>query len=132
MTYRFIAFFWLAVFYGIYYAKMFIQKKKGIVTNQIAKSKIHDKGYYIEMVMKYATIAVPVAEIISISVGTSGLSLIWRVIGIHLSFLGNIVFLIAVVTMRDSWRAGVAKEEKRGLVKKRNIQIFKKSGIPWL
>jgi protein-S-isoprenylcysteine O-methyltransferase Ste14/uncharacterized SAM-binding protein YcdF (DUF218 family) len=117
LTYRLIALFWLAVFYGIYFAKMLIQKRKGIVTNQIAKSKVHDKSYYIEMVMKYATIAAPVAEIISIVLGTSGLTIIWRVIGIHLAFLGDLVFLMAVVTMKDSWRAGVAREEKRGLIK---------------
>ena len=127
MTYRLIALFWLAVFYGIYYAKMLIQKRKGIVTNQIATSKVHDKSYYIEMVMKYATIAVPVAEAISIVLGTSGLTIIWRVIGIHLAFLGNLVFLLAVVTMKDSWRAGVAREEKRGLIKN---SIYKYSRNP--
>ncbi|WP_196808834.1 ElyC/SanA/YdcF family protein [Butyrivibrio sp. FC2001] len=117
MTYRFIALFWIAVFYGIYFTKMFIQRRKGIVTNQIAKSKVHDKSYHIEMVMKYATIAVPVVEVISIVLGTSGLTIIWRVIGMHLAFLGNVVFLLAVITMKDSWRAGVAREEKRGLIK---------------
>lgn len=105
------------VFYGIYFTKMLIQKRKGIVTDQIAKSAQHDRSYYIEVVMKCATFLVVIAEVCSIAIGTAQLSLIWRVIGMHLSFLGNVVFLSAVVTMRDSWRAGVARDDKRPLVK---------------
>ena len=116
MTYRLIALFFLAVFYIIYYSKLLIQKKKGIVTNQIAKGRDHDKTYYIERVLGVSTIAIVIAEILSIAVGTAQLPLIWRVFGMYFAFLGNLVFLLAVITMRDSWRAGVAKEEKRDLV----------------
>ena len=45
---------------------MMLQKKKGIVTDQIAKGKSRDKGYYIELTMKIATYLVPLAEVISI------------------------------------------------------------------
>ncbi len=116
MTYRLIALFFLAVFYIIYYSKLLIQKKKGIITNQIAKGRDHDKTYYIERVLGISTIAIVIAEILSIAAGTAQLPLIWRVFGMYFAFLGNLVFLLAVITMRDSWRAGVAKEEKRELV----------------
>ncbi len=117
-TYRLIALSFLAVFYSIYFAKMLIQKKKGIVTDQIAKSKVHDKSYYIEVVMKVATMLVLVAEVVSIFVGTAMLPIMFRVIGMYFAFLGNLIFLAATWTMKDSWRAGVARDDhgKRELV----------------
>ena len=118
MTYRLIALFFIAVFYFIYFAKMLLQRQKGIVTDQIAKSKVHDMGFYIEAVMKIATIAAPITEVISIVYGRSMFTIMFRVIGTHLAFLGDLVFLMAVWTMKDSWRAGVAKTDtgKRNLV----------------
>ena len=128
-TYRLIALVFLTVFYGIYFAKMFVQKKKGIVTDQIAKSKVHDKGYYIELVMKLATWAVLIAEVISIFVGIARLPIMFRVIGMYFAFLGNLIFLAATWTMRDSWRAGIARDDhgKRDLVTK---GIYKYSRNP--
>lgn len=122
-----LAVFFLLVFYGIYYAKMLIQKKKGIVTNQIAKGSEHDKTYYVEVVLKYVSLLVPIAQVISIILGTIGLPLIYQVFGMYFAFLGDAVFLIAVVTMKDSWRAGVAKDEKRDLVRE---GIYKYSRNP--
>ncbi len=117
-TYRLIALVFLAVFYIIYFAKMFVQKKKGIVTDQIAKSKVHDKSYYIEVVMKIATTLVLVAEVVSIFVGMARLPIMFRVIGMYFAFLGDLIFLFATWTMKDSWRAGVARDDhdKRDLV----------------
>ena len=128
-TYRLIALIFLAVFYIIYFAKMLIQKKKGIVTDQIAKSKVHDKSYYIEVVMKVATTLVLVAEVVSIFVGTARLPIMFRVIGMYFAFLGNLIFLFATWTMKDSWRAGVARDDhgKRDLV---TTGIYKYSRNP--
>jgi len=112
MTYRLIAIGFLLVFYGIYFVKMYFQKKRGIVTDQIAKAKVHDKGYYIEFIMKIATFLAPVAEVVSIVVGTSALPIMYRVIGMYFAFVGDIVFLLAVYTMKDSWRAGIAADDK--------------------
>ena len=116
MTYRLIALFFLAVFYIIYYTKVFMQKKKGIVTNQIGKSKEHDKTFYVEKILGISSITIVIVEVLSIVVGIAWLPLIWRVFGMYFAFLGNLIFLISVITMKDSWRAGVAKEEKRELV----------------
>ncbi|WP_081811845.1 MULTISPECIES: ElyC/SanA/YdcF family protein [unclassified Butyrivibrio] len=118
MTYRIIALFFMFVFYGIYFTKMMLQKKKGIVTDQIAKGKSRDKGYYIELTMKIATYLAPLAEVISIVLGTVSFPLMFRIIGMYFAFVGDIVFFTSVYTMRDSWRAGVAEDdkEKRNLV----------------
>lgn len=105
----------LLVFYGCYFGKMFMQKKKGIQTDQIGKGKA---GFVkmIELTMKVATLLVPLVEIISIAVNVSNLSIIARYLGIVTAILGDIVFVISVWTMKDSWRAGVSPTDKTELV----------------
>ncbi len=105
----------LLVFYGCYFGKMFMQKKKGIQTDQIGKGKT---GFVkmIELTMKAATLVVPLVEIISIAVNVSNLSIIARYLGIVTAILGDIVFVISVWTMKDSWRAGVSPTDKTELV----------------
>ena len=105
----------LLVFYGCYFGKMFMQKKKGIQTDQIGKGKT---GFVkmIELTMKVATLLVPLVEIISIAVNVSNLSIIARYLGIVTAILGDIVFVISVWSMKDSWRAGVSPTDKTELV----------------
>ena len=39
-----------------------------------------------------------------------------RVVGGSLAFIGDIIFAVAVWTMRDSWRAGIPQEDKTEMV----------------
>lgn len=107
-----VALFFMLVFYGIYFIKMIIQKTRGIKTDQIAKGKNRDKAYYTEVLMKISTILAPVAEVISIELGISELSFMHRIFGVYFLVVGVTVFGIAVFTMRDSWRAGIAEDDK--------------------
>lgn len=100
----------LLVFYGCYYAKKIEQKKKGIQTTQIGKEK-QGVPLYIEIAMGIATSCVAIAEIISIALDWS-ISPVWvRIAGLMISALGVALFITAVLTMRDSWRAGVSKDK---------------------
>jgi len=105
----------LFVFYGCYFNKMLIQNRKGIQTDQIGKGKV---GFVriIELTMKVATISVPVVEVISIYLDTASLPVWARNIGVVLALLGDVIFVISVLTMRDSWRAGVSETDKTELV----------------
>ena len=105
----------LAIFYGCYFGKMLLQKRKGIQTYQIGKGK-SGTAKQIEIVMKIATILVPFAEVISIAVNTTALPYVLRIAGLILAVLGDLVFIVSVMTMRDSWRAGVSETEKTSLV----------------
>ncbi len=59
---------------------------------------------------------VPAVEVISIFANTY-IDLMWmRVTGVILGILGIGIFVVSVITMRDSWRAGVPKDEKTELV----------------
>lgn len=115
MRFQIIAIIILLIFYGCYFGKMFIQKKKGIQTDQIGKGK---SGFVrsIELTMKVATIAVPVAEVISICLNTTSFPAGARYAGMVIAILGDVIFVISVLTMRDSWRAGVSETDKTEIV----------------
>ena len=105
----------MIAFYGIYFTKLFNQRKRGIQTNQLGKGK---KGFlkFIEVALKDVTYLVPLVEVISIFKNTY-LDFVWlRITGITLRVLGVIIFAVSVLTMRDSWRAGVPKDENTELV----------------
>ncbi len=93
----------LLVFYLCYFIKMFQQRKQGIQKK-------------IEIMMKGATIATFIIEILSIYLNTTTFPLIIRIMGIFLGIIGDIVFIASVLTMKDSWRVGVSYEEKTDLI----------------
>ena len=105
----------LLLFYGCYFGKMFLQKKKGIQTDQIGKGKT-GRVKAIEITMKVATILVPLTEVLSIYINCSRLSGLLRYAGAVIATAGDIVFIISVLTMKDSWRAGVSETDKTELV----------------
>ena len=105
----------LLVFYGCYFTKMILQRKKGIQTNQMGKGKT-GLVKRIEITMKIASLLVPAAEIVSIVLDVSPLPLWARIAGVLIGSCGAVVFILAVVTMRDSWRAGVSETERTELV----------------
>lgn len=107
----------MLVFYGCYFIKMISQHKKGIKTDQIGKGKV---GFvkFVEITMKIVTYLVPVVEIVSIILNTSFFAVPVRIVGVLVAVVGVAVFIISVLTMRDSWRAGVSKTDKTELVTK--------------
>jgi len=117
MLFQILAIIILLVFYGCYFTKMYSQKKKGIRTDHIGRGK-GKKGLVlmIELALKVVTYLVPVVEVISIINNTSSMPLGVRCLGVVLGVLGDTVFIISVLTMRDNWRAGVAEDAKTELV----------------
>lgn len=122
MIYQVTALAILAVFYGCYFMKMLMQQRKGIRTDQIEQGKV---GFvkFVEVTMKIATLLVPAAEVISILLNTTCFLPPFRICGAVIGALGAAVFVTSVVTMRDSWRAGVSKTDKTELVTNGIYQI---------
>ncbi len=115
MIYQIIAISLMIAFYGIYFIKLFNQRKRGIQTNQLGKGK---KGFpkFIEVALRDVTYLVPLIEVFSIFQNTY-LDFVWlRIAGITLGVLGVTIFAVSALTMRDSWRAGVPKDENTELV----------------
>ena len=106
----------LAVFYAVYISKMVLQKRKGIQTDQIAKGKQKTKVFYIELVMKIATYSVVVAEVLSLFFAPPYLPQTLVAAGVVLGLIGDILFIVSVITMKDSWRAGIAENDKTEII----------------
>lgn len=105
----------LAAFYAVYFGKLLLQRRRGIRTDQLGTGR-RDQAYYTELLLKLATCAVVPAELICILAVEPALPAGVRAAGAALAALGTAVFAAAVVTMRDSWRAGLAREDTTALV----------------
>ncbi len=108
----------MALFYLAYFFKMFMQYKKGVQTDQIGKGNKPKKVLTIEILMKIATYLIVLVEIISIIFDFVLLKSNVRWIGVSISFVGVCFFVVAVLSMKDSWRAGIPEKDKTELVTK--------------
>lgn len=107
----------MAAFYTAYFTKMLLQRRKGIQTDQISRGGKPKQVLRMERWMKLATFSVVPVELISI---------LWHLrmwdlpalewIGIGMGAVGVLVFILAMATMRDSWRAGIPARDKTELV----------------
>ena len=102
----------LTVFYSIYLVKQWRQKRRGIQTMQIGRRKENA----IETLMGIATVGIIPAQLLSIAFGWSHLSANARFTGFWVGMLGDLIFLISVLCMKDSWRAGIPDNDKTQLV----------------
>ena len=105
----------LLVFYGCYFGKMLMQRRQGIQTDQMGKGKSGGTKK-IELTMKVATLSVPIAEVLSICLNATALPAWARDAGLCIAVLGDVIFVLSVLTMKDSWRAGVSETDKTELV----------------
>lgn len=105
----------LAVFYGIYFGKMLVQKRHGICTHQIGRRK-EQELHTVETLMSIATLGTPIAQLLSIAFGWSHLPAGARFTGFCVGILGDAIFLLSVLCMKDSWRAGIPNKDKTELV----------------
>ena len=115
LPYRLLALFVLAVFYGIYLVKQWRQKRRGIRTMQIGRRK-DTQTHTIETLMGIATAGIIPAQLLSITLGWSHLSANARFTGFCIGMVGDLIFLISVLCMKDSWRAGIPDRDRTELV----------------
>lgn len=115
LPFKLMAIFILAVFYAIYFGKMIIQKKKGITTHQIGKRK-EKKLHTVETLMSVATFSVVIIQLLSIFFDWNIMPSGARFTGFCIAGIGDIFFLISVIYMKDSWRAGIPEKDKTKLV----------------
>lgn len=105
----------LALFYGIYFGKMIVQKRQGIRTHQIGRRK--EKSIHtVETLMSIATLGVPLVQLLSVVFGWNHLPANARFTGFFLGMSGDVIFLLSVLCMKDSWRAGIPDRDRTQLV----------------
>ena len=115
LPYTLLALLALALFYGIYFAKMLAQKRRGIRTHQIGRRK--EKALHtVETLMSVATLGVVIAQLASIALGWSAMPSGARFTGFALGLLGDGIFLAAVLCMKDSWRAGIPENDRTAMI----------------
>ena len=115
LPYRILALLVLAVFYGIYLVKQWRQKRRGIRTMQIGRRK-DTQTHTVETLMGIATVGIIPAQLLSITFGWSHLPDNARFTGFCVGMVGDLIFLISVLCMKDSWRAGIPDSGKTELV----------------
>lgn len=115
LPYALLALIVLVVFYGIYFTKMLLQKRQGIRTHQIGRRK--ERGLHtIEMLMSVATLGIVIVQLGSIFLGWNRMPANGRFTGFWVGMLGDLIFLISVIYMKDSWRAGIPDQDQTRLV----------------
>ena len=115
MPYSWLALLVLVIFYGIYSAKMLVQKSHGVQPRQIGSVK-EKSVHRVEVFMSIATLAAPVIQILSILFGWNHMPANARFTGFCIGMLGDMIFLVSVLCMKDSWRAGIPDKDRTTLV----------------
>ena len=115
LPYRVLALLVLAVFYGIYVVKLGRQKRRGIQTMQVGRGK-DAQTHTVETLMGIATVGIIPAQLLSIGFGWSHLPAGARFTGFCVAMLGDLIFLLSVLCMKNSWRAGIPDNDRTELV----------------
>ena len=129
IPYRIPALIVLAVFYGIYLFKQWRQKRRGIQTIQIGRGK-DAQTHTVETLMGIATVGIIPAQLLSIAFGWSHLPANARFTGFCIGMVGDLIFLISVLCMKDSWRAGIPDRDRTELVTD-GIYAFSRNPAFW-
>jgi protein-S-isoprenylcysteine O-methyltransferase Ste14 len=110
----------ITCFYIGYFMKQILLRKKGIHTNRLAKGRKPPKTAAIETALLTATYSIAVIQYASVFFSRFILTLKFpasiRWVGIALTGGGVIFFILAITSMRDSWRAGVDESQKTAIV----------------
>ena len=115
MIYKIFALLIMILFYSIYFGKMIIQKRQGIKTRQLGKGK-NQNVRAVEILLSIATLVIVPIQLISIILDLTILNDNIRFIGFLVGILGDILFLISIITMKNSWRAGIPSEDNTEFV----------------
>ena len=99
LTYALLTLLVLAVFYGIYFAKALLQKRRGIQTRQFGRRK--EKSIHtVELLMSIATLGVVAAQLLSIVLDWNCLPAGARFSGFLVGLLGDLFFLLGRIIDR--------------------------------
>lgn len=115
MIYQILAMLILATFYSFYFAKIIIQKRQSITTNQMGIGKKPKKVLLIEHFLQLSTVLTAIFDIASIFLVKQFPANEFRIVGVVLGILGVMFFTLAIITMKTSWRVGIP-EEKTSLI----------------
>lgn len=111
MIYQIIAILIVVTFYAFYFAKILIQKKQFIKTNQMGTGNKPKRVLLIERIMSVATVTEFILGVSSIFLMKKCPIVQIRVIGVVIGVIAVIFFATATITMKSSWRVGIPEEK---------------------
>lgn len=115
MIYQLTAILILITFYTFYFAKIIIQKKQSIKTNQMGIGNKPKKVLIVERIMSVATVLTCIIGVGSIFLVKKFIPTELRSVGIVIGLIAVLFFSLATNTMKSSWRVGIP-EEKTSLI----------------
>lgn len=132
MIFRYAALIFLCTFYIAYIVKRLMLKRRNIEADILGKGQKPQHGVTVEIAIKWVTGLGAVVQFVSVFWD----KLIWwsvpvlptiRLDGVILMLLGTVAFILAMITMKDNWRAGYNEEQNTELV---TTGIYKYSRNP--
>jgi protein-S-isoprenylcysteine O-methyltransferase Ste14 len=109
-----------AAFYGSFFAKMLVLRRKSIRTDMLAGGRKNETTLRVEKMLKRSAYAIAFIQLCSMFISDPAIAWMlpqsFRLVGLGVAWLGLIVFCVAMCTLRDSWRVGIAVEEQTSLV----------------
>lgn len=115
-NWKFIALTVITIFYLVYLVKQLAMRKRGIHANRLLKGRKSVKTFRIELLLVICTFIMPLVQYGSVFFGHPVFWHELRIAGLLLSVTGIICFLCAVITMKDSWRAGVDETQETKMI----------------
>jgi len=110
----------LGVYYLAYFMKAIVLKRRGIAVNLLGKGDKPKGALAIEVCLRFATLAGAAIQFGSVIfpgfIWSIPTALPVRVAGVALLFLGVLIFNVAMLTMRNNWRAGFDRGQNTSLV----------------
>ncbi|MDR1601476.1 MAG: isoprenylcysteine carboxylmethyltransferase family protein [Tannerella sp.] len=109
-----------AAFYGSCLAKMLVRQRKSIRTDMLSTGCGDETARRIERMLKRSVCAIAFIQLCSMFISDPAIA--WelpqssRLAGLGLAWLGLVVFCIAMYTIRNNWRVGIAVDKQTSLV----------------
>ena len=116
----------LLTFYIFYFAKLIIQNKQSIKTNQMGIGNKPKKVILIEKMVSVATVTNCIVCVLSIFLVKEFLIKEIRILGIIIGIIAVIFFAMATITMKTSWRVGIQEEKHMSKMFGKEYDEYKK------
>lgn len=110
MEYRIIGIVIMITFYLFYIAKLIVQGKQNIKTNQMGKGNKKKQVLVIERFVFVSAILAIIVTVYSILFIENKYADWVKIMGIMIGILAVIIFALATITMKNSWRVGIPEE----------------------
>ena len=107
------------LFYDSYFIKQLALKQKGVTTNRPGRGTKPRRTRAVENDLKAATFSMAAVQALSLLNAQRWLlirPLMLRLIGMGIALTGAAVFILAMITMKSSWRAGIDATQRTGLI----------------